>query len=485
MCSLGLSLGRVFASVVCGSMLALVACSSTGDTKTPSPVVAVGQACSSHSSCESGLCIAEARDGKNVSWTDGLCSRVCSTSTPCSTDTVCVPFDDGTSYCLSSCSSAGECRTGYVCVASIQACLPDCRLGFDCGSNLTCDEATGACILASGSGAIGDGCTLNIDCASALCAPQTKTSTGVGWTDGYCTQVCSDAAPCPDTATCVRYGDGSSYCAVTCSTSSDCRDGYVCSTAVETCLPDCRLGWSCGTTLSCDTNSGECVTPPVKQGTGKVGAKCASGTDCGSEFCIIEQSDTSGTGWSGGYCSLECSETNCVDGAVCVPFADQSSYCAASCAGNSDCRAGYVCSTAIDACLPDCRLGWSCGSLLICDQDSGVCTGKMLAIGEACNGDTDCSSGLCTIAQTTDNGTAWKDGYCTQSCGGAATCPDATSCVTYADGSAYCAAACGSDTDCRDGYVCVTSVRACLPDCRQGWSCGTSLACDTDTGWCG
>src|SRR5512145_1725466 len=84
-----------------------------------------------------------------------------------------------------------------------------------------------------------------------------------------------------------------------------------------------------------------------------------------------------------------------------------------------------------------------------------------------------------------DSGAAWKGGYCTQWCGIAAGCPDAASSVTYADGTVYCATSCGSDTDCRDGYVCAPSVNACLPDCRQGWSCGSSLACNTDTCWCG
>jgi hypothetical protein len=37
----------------------------------------------------------------------------------------------------------------------------------------------------------------------------------------------------------------------------------VCSAAVGACLPDCRLGWSCGTTLLCDAATGTCLYPTL------------------------------------------------------------------------------------------------------------------------------------------------------------------------------------------------------------------------------
>ena len=361
------ALSRAF---VAGSLLLGLsgACSSPEQprAKAPQPV---GLGCSTSSDCLSAVCIAEERAESGVSWTAGTCSQVCGAESACPAASACVSFDDDSSLCLSSCGKTGDCRAGYVCSSAVGACLPDCRLGFSCGTSLGCDSVTGACI--PGTRAIGAACALDADCQSALCSPEQTSASGKQWQGGYCTQACSSSVSCPGAASCLTYddnGSGSSYCAATCSVSSDCRGGYVCSASAKVCLPDCRQGWSCGSMLSCDAATGNCVGKLLP-----VGSPCELNVDCASALCTPAESTSAGTAWSDGYCTALCdTSTACPSTATCIAYADRS-YCAASCAASMDCRAGYVCSPGVKACLPDCRQGWSCGSALTCDPTTGAC----------------------------------------------------------------------------------------------------------------
>ena len=337
----------------------------------------------------------------------------------------------------------------------------------------------GAAAGATSGSALGQACSEDVACASGLCIPETASASGTAWAGGSCSQLCGALSPCPPGGVCVTFADGSAYCASSCSAGNPCRAGYVCSAEVAACLPDCRLGWSCGSALGCDDATGSCVSP-----TGAVGGECTQSTECQSLLCIPEAVTETGVQWSGGYCSQECSDTvPCPDGSVCIPFEDGSAYCAAACADTTACRAGYVCSTAVGGCLPDCRQGWSCGSSLICDADSGLCGLGTNPIGSPCTLDAECASALCTPEATTATGSAWTGGSCTQACGADTPCPTGASCVPYEDGSSYCSASCAADTDCRSGYVCALAVSACLPDCRTGFNCGT-LTCSASSGAC-
>jgi hypothetical protein len=112
---------------------------------------------------------------------------------------------------------------------------------------------------------VGGRCTIDESCTTGLCLRETKTESGQAWRGGYCSGLC-ETTPCPD-AQCVAFADGHKYCTSECSDNGDCRSGYVCSKAVSACLPDCGLGWSCGSALSCDQGTGECVTPDSVQPT--------------------------------------------------------------------------------------------------------------------------------------------------------------------------------------------------------------------------
>jgi hypothetical protein len=211
-----------------------------------------------------------------------------------------------------------------------------------------------------------------------------------------------------------------------------------------------------------------------------IGESCTEKNQCKSGLCLQEERWGESTGWNGGYCTQTCSDS-CSGSAVCVPFADDS-YCMEGCTSDTGCRSGYVCNPLAGACLPDCRRGWDCGSGYSCN-DNGYCVSSAAsdqALGASCEESIDCLSLLCIPEQTTQTGTAWQGGICTQTCGD---CPADFSCVALIDAS-YCLPSCSADSECRDGYVCNPQALACVPDCRLGWDCGSAASCN-DQGYCG
>jgi hypothetical protein len=216
----------------------------------------VGSACSLDADCQSALCSPEQATAAGKQWAGGYCTQACAGSAPCPSGSSCVTYDDGSAYCASACGTSADCRSGYACSATAKVCLPDCRQGWSCGAFLTCDGATGTCVV--GPLQVGAPCTTSTDCGAALCTPAQSTSSGTAWNGGYCTTLCSSSAPCPAPAKCVAYADGAS-CAAACTTNEACRAGYVCAASVGACLPDCRQGWDCGAQLTCDAATGACL----------------------------------------------------------------------------------------------------------------------------------------------------------------------------------------------------------------------------------
>lgn len=217
----------------------------------------VGDPCEEKEQCSTGLCLQAERYGESTGWSDGYCTEECTAT--CHSGAKCVAFEDA-SYCMSPCIGPFDCRDGYVCNLLAGACIPDCRLGFDCGTSLHCTEV-GVCVDLSGdtdtdtdtapstgSGPIGAPCQGDADCASGVCIPQTETRSGQAWLDGSCSQSCGT---CPLGSHCQALGD-ESWCLKHCFGDLDCRDGYVCSLLNQVCLPDCRIGFDCGPDLTCN-----------------------------------------------------------------------------------------------------------------------------------------------------------------------------------------------------------------------------------------
>jgi hypothetical protein len=147
-CRLGWSCGD---SLVCDA--ATGACTLAAPDAGTAPL---GSACTVNLECASGLCIPERGSTGTLAWTDGTCSQACSAAA-CPAGATCVPMEDGSAYCVSSCASSADCRTGYVCDIEVFGCLPDCRLGWSCGTRLVCDAASGSCVGPALSDAGADG----------------------------------------------------------------------------------------------------------------------------------------------------------------------------------------------------------------------------------------------------------------------------------------------------------------------------------------
>jgi hypothetical protein len=294
-CSAGACLPDCRLGWDCGQSLLCDA--TTGACLPPPGTAPVGSPCTDSAECASALCIRERTESGAMSWTEGICSQQC-TTTLCPAGATCANLEDGSAYCVPSCTSAADCRAGYVCSVGIGGCLPDCRLGWDCGDRYVCDADTGACTTSTttpGTTLLGDACTVNQECASGLCIPERGSTSTVAWSGGACSQYCSMSAACPAEATCVPMEDGTAYCVPSCASTADCRADYICDIDVFACLPDCRLGWSCGTRLVCDAVSGSCVLPSSSD----AGAPDGGYTDAGYTDGGRPDAGVSDTGWRG------------------------------------------------------------------------------------------------------------------------------------------------------------------------------------------
>ena len=86
------------------------------------------------------------------------------------------------------------------------------------------------------------------------------------------------------------------------------------------------------------------------------------------------------------------------------------------------------------------------GLLLLASAPLAGC-GAM--VGDSCEVDTDCGTGL--LCDTT-----LPDGYCTLGDCAQLGCADKGICVHYDDRTSFCMAPCESSDDCRSGYACQT-----------------------------
>lgn len=79
---------------------------------------------------------------------------------------------------------------------------------------------------------------------------------------------------------------------------------------------------------------------------------------------------------------------------------------------------------------------------------AAVASGCGAVVGDACDSDTDCGSGL--FCERTFPG-----GYCTISDCDERRCPEEGVCVQFDEATSYCMFACGGGDDCRDDYQCL------------------------------
>ncbi len=177
-----------FAWLISSLTLFLVACADT------TGLTSLGGPCTDKSACTTGLCVMSSMYGQDTGWQDGTCTAECA-GTTCA-EGVCVALQT-TSYCLTSCTRASDCRQGYVCDLVAGACLPDCQKGFSCGAQLAC-QTDGTCRTATTtSGA----CTSDADCVgSTVCPGAPPKGCGCASPPGgtkACRAKCSGPSDCP------------------------------------------------------------------------------------------------------------------------------------------------------------------------------------------------------------------------------------------------------------------------------------------------
>ena len=114
----------------------------------PPQKTATDGACDDHDECAGGYCIGE--------WSDDYCSAQTSACSKLSydSDAICIDMSNGSSYCLKRCTSASQCRTGYVCTPD-GACMPSCT-ETGCPADAECG-ADGLCYAQGSGGGSGSG----------------------------------------------------------------------------------------------------------------------------------------------------------------------------------------------------------------------------------------------------------------------------------------------------------------------------------------
>ncbi|MEE9384622.1 MAG: hypothetical protein V3V08_14555 [Nannocystaceae bacterium] len=197
---------------------------------------------------------------KSTGWVGGYCTIECDLN--CREGAACLVLGDVV-YCMTECKNDDGCRDEYLCSPWSNVCLPDCRLGYECGE-LECTD-DGYCVdpgwedpgTTKAVAPLGEPRRLANDCESDLCIPQQDTDTGITWSEGMCIEPCGE---CPDDFYCTSLGE-LSYCLPDCDDNNDCRDGYVCNPIIRACVPDCRIGFDCGD-YACN-DAGACEQPPA------------------------------------------------------------------------------------------------------------------------------------------------------------------------------------------------------------------------------
>lgn len=318
--------------------------------------------------------------------------------------------------------------------------------------SLTQHDREHVCKLAPRTGAVGSPCDKEA-CTNGLTCVSTQAPDGA--TVKLCSQSCAGLSPgeCPDPYACRELSPGSPLW----------------------CQPPTRAVTQVGRACTADTASAAC---------GSTRAICRE---------PIEQ--PSGTeAWVDGYCTQSCAQgmPACPSGSVCGqpgPQVGSAPICLKTCRpGRADCRSGYSCVTRAEGnvCVPDCMSDSDCAAnggsseyvCRVCDHSCvpRVETGRPL--GELCQTDDECDSGLVCLRYLQNEG----DGVCARPCStNACGCPTGSSCQPAGPrGELLCVSDCTS-TGCPSGLLCTPSGdgNACLPPsgCENDGDCPRTFAC--------
>ncbi|MDB4965477.1 MAG: hypothetical protein JWN44_1166 [Myxococcales bacterium] len=392
-----------------------------------------------------------------------------------------------------------NCTTACTATNADRCYMSSCSCGMTgtpCAAGLTCTG--GVCTKGPGSACSGNG----------ECTPQAGQAAG-RCIDGHCCSLPDTSASCGTCRACtgaggicVNQGSGlpGNLCPdaggnTVCNGGGACKKNLAqaCGSGAECYNNICVDGYCCNTTCSsqcnaCNVTPGTCtvVTGAVVNlnmpartactGSGTCAGTCdgtnlscqlpGSMTPCGSQTC------TQGAGGAVVTLAGSCSAGSCsqVSQPACTYTQCAGTSCATTCAGDTDCVAGFYCDSAShctaqkaggSSCTPatDCYMGGACrectGGANRCVDN--VCCDKTVAM---CN--LDCQR--CNALSSAGNGVC---GAATAGTPGRTACANNLVCTGI---STMCPATCATDAQCAAGFWCKKD-NTCQPQLASGANC--------------
>ncbi|GMU61508.1 MAG: hypothetical protein AMXMBFR34_32710 [Myxococcaceae bacterium] len=247
----------------------------------------------------------------------------------------------------------------------------------NCGFGEQC--VNGACVMGACGPMSCSGCCNNNFCVTP--SQQNRFACGAG---GAMCMGCSMGQQCQNGA-CVVPVCNATTCPTGCCQNGQCQPGNTgrsCGAGGAQCQP-CGMGNACVAGVCQGPDGGVVMPVPT-------GSPCTSTQQCqppGGTFCAQESIFGQPTGFTGGYCTAQCSAMQPCTSGVCVtePVAGFSgSTCRSTCpapgGGQSSCRMGYVCAAngamGTGYCRPNCNNPSSLGSCRMgqtCNASTGYC----------------------------------------------------------------------------------------------------------------
>jgi len=326
------------------------------------------------------------------------------------------------------CTGSGACATAatkdcgaYVCGAS--ACKTSCTSSStDCATGYGCKD--GACVTTGGLGTI---CTDDTQCSSAHCTPSDKDGVRVCCESAACADglLCASASAGADAGKCSKAKKGAA-----CTAASGCATGF-CVDGV------CCDGICAGQCEACDVKGAEgtCVGVAGAPHGARTACSDGGGSTCKALACDGAKDRTKCAVFANGL-DKECAPASCTNAVAtdaatcdgsggcrtptqksCAPFACGDNFCRTSCASESDCSTGNVCTAG--ACVPaqstcssdglssqpaDKSAPKSCAPFR-CNPSSGDCYATCTS-SEQCTGGAVCDGTNCVPAATEDSGSS-------------------------------------------------------------------------------
>jgi hypothetical protein len=249
------------------------------------PFAAAGKPCGLGIACASSL-VCAGSEGSTV------CQAPASVGSPCTGDD---PGLGSPANCgpIIICIDDPQCKndelwcdlTSHTCKAGVgvgAACGATSAGQVQCADGLWCTGSPGACAALGGAGAA---CSGGIGCQTGLHCPFSVTASA-----SQCTPPAPAGSPCNASTDCAAglichdlVCSAPLALDAACTSSSDCQAGLSCAPSGQ-CLPSVCSG------AACDDATSTCVLGNCQNGLcqdyGKVGAACATGTDCATGACI-------------------------------------------------------------------------------------------------------------------------------------------------------------------------------------------------------